>query len=110
MNSFVIFARRLAFALLLAVAAPVIAGGASLLVADSASAAVASSVQVKGNQRIEADTIRAYVQIKPGKSYSAADVDASVKALYDTGLFSDVSIVQRGSALVVTVAENPIVN
>jgi outer membrane protein insertion porin family len=110
MNSFVIFARRLAFALLLAVAAPMLLAGGSVLTADSASAAVASSVQVKGNQRIDADTIRAYVQVKAGKPYSAADIDASVKALFDTGLFSDVSIVQRGAVLVVTVAENPIVN
>ncbi|MEJ0012909.1 MAG: outer membrane protein assembly factor BamA [Bauldia sp.] len=100
----------MAFALLLAVAAPAFFGSASILTADSASAAVASSIQVKGNQRIEADTIRAYVQVKPGKSYSAGDVDASVKALFDTGLFSDVSIVQRGAVLVVTVAENPIIN
>lgn len=110
MNSFVNFARRLALALLLAVAAPMLFAGTSVLTADSASAAVASSIQVKGNQRIEADTIRAYVQIKPGKAYGPADIDASVKALFDTGLFSDVSIVQRGAVLVVTVAENPIVN
>jgi outer membrane protein assembly factor BamA len=29
------------------------------------SAAVASSVQVKGNQRIEAETIKTYIAIKP---------------------------------------------
>jgi outer membrane protein insertion porin family len=110
MNSFVIFARRAVFALFVALAIPMVAGSASLLIADSASAAVVSSIQVKGNQRIDEDTIRAYVLVKPGKAYSAADIDASIKALFDTGLFSDVSIVQRGAALVVTVAENPIVN
>ena len=73
-----------------------------------AQAAVASSVQVKGNQRIEAGTIRTYITIKPGKSYNAADIDDSVKALYATGLFSDVAIAQRGNVLVVTVVENPV--
>jgi outer membrane protein insertion porin family len=96
--------------LLLAVAAPAFGGAVSLIGAESASAAVASSIQVKGNQRIEAETIRAYVQVKPGKPYTAADIDASIKALYDTSLFSDVSIAQRGAVLVVTVVENPIVN
>ncbi|HVY18469.1 MAG TPA: outer membrane protein assembly factor BamA [Bauldia sp.] len=110
MNSFVIFARRALFALFVALAVPLVAGSASLLVADSASAAVVSSIQVKGNQRIDADTIRAYVLVKPGKAYSAGDIDASIKALFDTGLFADVSIAARGAVLVVTVSENPIIN
>ena len=110
MNLFGIFARRVAFSLILAAAAPVFAGALSLIDAAPVAAAVASSVAVKGNQRIEAETIRTYVSIKPGKSYGAADVDASIKALYNTGLFADVSIAQRGSVLVVTVVENPIIS
>ena len=96
MNSFVIFARRLAFSLILAAAAPVIAGGLSLTIAGPAAAAVASSITVKGNQRIEAETIKTYITIKPGKSYGPADIDTSIKTLFDTGLFADVSIAQRG--------------
>jgi len=104
------FVRKLAVCVVLALGVPALAGIASVAVADSAAAAVASSVQVKGNQRIEADTIRTYITIKAGKSYNAADIDDSVKVLYGTGLFSDVSIVQRGSVLVVTVVENPVIN
>jgi outer membrane protein insertion porin family len=78
--------------------------------ATVADAQVASSINVRGNTRVEAATILAYMTIKTGQSYSAADVDASVKALYDTGLFSDVSIVPGGGGLLVIVAENPIVN
>ncbi len=110
MNSFMFFARRLAFGLMLALAVPVFGGAAALFSAGIAHAAVASSIEVKGNQRIEAVTIKAYLTIKPHKSYNGADIDASVKALYATGLFSDVGIVQRGSVLVVTVVENPIIN
>src|SRR5436190_4918243 len=110
MTSFVIFARRLAFSLILAAATPVIAGGLALVIANPASAAVASSIQVKGNQRIEAETIKTYIAIKPGKSYGAAEIDASIKTLFDTGLFADVSIAQHGSVLVVTVVENPVIN
>lgn len=98
-------------ALAIAVAAIVVGGLVALPLASSqAEAAVASSVVVRGNTRVEAATIRNYVTIKPGKSYSAADIDASVKALYDTGLFADVTIRQAGGALVVTVVENPVVN
>ena len=94
----------------LAMMVPVFAGALLAAGVERADAAVISSVSVKGIQRIEAQTVKTYITIKPGKSYGAADVDASVKALYDTGLFADVSIVQRGSTLVVTVVENPVIN
>ena len=110
MNSFMFFARKLALAMVLALALPAF-GGATLLASTGiAEAAVASRIVVKGNQRIEAATIKTYLTIKAGKCYSAADIDASVKALYATGLFSDVGIVQSGGSVVVTVVENPIIS
>ena len=111
MNSFMFFARRLALGLMLALALPAFGGAAARRHArESPMPRSPHSIQVKGNQRIEAATIKTYLTIKPGKSYSAADIDASVKALYATGLFSDVGITQRGSVLVVRVVENPIIN
>ena len=100
MNSLVIFARRVILAVVIAAALPVASAAIVFGGSAAAHAAVASSIVVKGNQRIEADTVKDYLTIKAGKSYSAADIDASIKALFDTGLFADVSIVQRGSALV----------
>src|SRR5690606_7015576 len=41
--------------------------------------------------------------------YGPADVDESLKTLYATGLFEDVSISQQGGSLVITVKENPII-
>ena len=110
MNSFLVLARRLAASLILAAAVPVATGVVSVLTADQAAAAVVSSVQVTGNQRIEAETIRTYITIKPGKNFTAFDIDESIKVLYDTGLFEDVNINQRGAALVVVVLENPVIN
>jgi outer membrane protein insertion porin family len=104
------FARRLTVAVTLALALPALGGATALVSAGVAHAAVASSIVVKGNQRIEAATIKTYLTIKPGKRYTAADIDDSVKALYATSLFADVGIVQSGSVLVVTVVENPIIN
>lgn len=103
------FVRKFAFALFLVGAVPVVAL-VSVVSADVAAAAVASSVQVQGNQRVDAETIRTYITIKPGKSYGALDIDESLKILYGTGLFTDVSISQRGSTLVVVVVENPVIN
>lgn len=77
---------------------------------DTAFADTVGSVQVRGNRRIETETVRSYVAVKPGKAFGSADVDESLRALYSTGLFSDVKISREGGALVVTVVENPIIN
>lgn len=74
-----------------------------------AQAAVVSRIVVQGNERVDDETVRAYVVVQPGRAFSAQDVDESLKALFETGLFSDVRITQSGGALVVTVVENPII-
>lgn len=103
------FLRRAALALALSVG--VITGiGPSWLGPSAAEAAVISSIVVSGNTRVEAETVRSYVLIVPGKSFTNADIDESVKALYGTGLFSDVTISVSGSRLLVVVEENPVVN
>ncbi|MBK1623667.1 outer membrane protein assembly factor BamA [Afifella marina] len=101
------FIRGAVFAALTIMATGLVSGPGFV---SQAEAAVVSSVAVNGNQRVDADTIRAYLLVKPGRSFSAEDVDESLKALFETGLFSDVQINQRGSTLVVHVEENPIIN
>ncbi|MDK1492233.1 outer membrane protein assembly factor BamA [Sinorhizobium sp. 7-81] len=75
-----------------------------------AQAAVINRVEVRGATRVSADTVRANITIVPGRSFSNADIDASVKRLYATGYFSDVSINVAGGTLVVSVSENQLVN
>ena len=62
------------------------------------------------DQRVEASTIRDYVGIRPGQNFTSGDVDEATKRLFATGLFSDVSVNQRGSTLVVEVSEYKVVN
>ncbi|MBL8579622.1 MAG: outer membrane protein assembly factor BamA [Mesorhizobium sp.] len=83
---------------------------AQLATVSIAQAAVVSSVEVRGNQRVDAQTIRDYVTIKPGRNFSTADIDESVKVLFGTGLFSDVSVNQVGGTLVIQVSEYQVVN
>lgn len=71
---------------------------------------VISSVQITGNVRAELETVRSYLQLKEGQPYDPAAADRSLKALFSTGLFSDVSIDMQGSVLVVKLTENPIIN
>jgi outer membrane protein insertion porin family len=66
-----------------------------------------AEMQVTGNHRVEADTIRSYFHSRDGKTFDANDIDAGVKTLYATQLFSDVKVSQQGGAFVVAVVENP---
>lgn len=74
------------------------------------SAAPIQNIRVVGNQRIEAATIRSYMVVGIGEPYDAAKLDQSLKNLFATGLFDDVSIQREGNLLVVRVVENPIIN
>lgn len=86
------------------------AGIVTLSAVTVAEAAVVSNIQVRGNERVEASTVRNNLTIEPGRSFSNDDIDESVKRLFSTGLFSDVRISISGNSLVVTVSENQIVN
>ncbi len=77
---------------------------------SQAEAAVVSRIDVRGNERVDAETIRDYIGIRPGVSFSGSAIDDAVKRLFATGLFSDVQINQRSSTLVVVVVEYQIVN
>ena len=49
-------------------------------------------IEVRGSQRIESDTIKSYMTVKPGDLYDDAEVDRSLKILFNTGLFADVAL------------------
>lgn len=73
-------------------------------------ASAVTDIRVQGNQRIEADTVRSYMQIAVGDRVDAERIDKSLKALFATGLFADVSIQQNGGVIDVKIVENPIIN
>jgi outer membrane protein insertion porin family len=79
-----------------------------LLPTSEAAAVVVNRIVVEGNQRVDEATVRAYLVIQPGQNFTQADEDESLKALFETGLFSDVSIDQQGGTLLVIVVENPV--
>ncbi len=71
---------------------------------------VVANIRVVGTQRIEPETVRSYLQIQPGEAWDPEKLDASLKALFATGLFADVNLSREGDTLVVRVVENPIIN
>jgi outer membrane protein insertion porin family len=94
-------------AVLMLAVAPVVA---PQVFVRSAFAATVSNIVINGNQRVENETILSYMQLGVGDQFDGEKIDDSIKVLFNTGLFRDVAVRQQGSALVVSVTENPLVN
>ena len=71
---------------------------------------IVEEIRVEGNQRIEAETVFSYMVIAVGDPFDPERIDRSLKSLFATGLFADVTLRREGNALVVRVLENPIIN
>ena len=67
-------------------------------------------IEVEGSQRVEAETVRSYMILKPGMTADPVLLDQSLKSMFASGLFADVTIRRERGGLIVTVVENPIVN
>lgn len=67
-------------------------------------------ILVQGNERIDPETILSYLPINVGDSVDAPKIDAALKSLFRTDLFSDVKIDLQGADLIIHVVENPIIN
>ena len=67
-------------------------------------------IRVEGTQRVEEETVLAYMLVREGLKDEPSLVDQSVKTLFSSGLFADVTIRREEGGLIVTVVENPIVN
>jgi len=65
------------------------------------------AVTIRGNRRIEVETILSYMQLPTNRAITAEDLNAAVRRLFDTGLFRDVQIVPSEAEIVVEVIENP---
>src|SRR4051812_23289694 len=64
---------------------------------------VVQRIVVRGNERIEPTTVVSYLPISVGETIDAAKLDAAVKALFRTDLFSDVTVNLAGGDLVINV-------
>ena len=78
--------------------------------ASLAQAEVIEKMQVKGNQRLEAETIYSYLPFAVGDDVDASAVNEAIKELYKTGFFNDVKIDLKGSSIVIDVDERPAIS
>jgi outer membrane protein insertion porin family len=88
-------------------------GAASALLAAalglfSAQALSAETIEVQGNRRVDAETVRSFFHVAPDGRLDEAARDAGLKSLLATGLFSNVTIERNGGRLVVHLTEAPV--
>ena len=90
----------------LAVAEPVLVSAPPV----QAQSGAIREIRVVGNRRVEPETVRSYLKFNVGDAYDPGKVDESLKALFATGLFSDVRIDREAAGVLITVVENPVIN
>jgi outer membrane protein insertion porin family len=66
---------------------------------------VIQKIEIRGLQRIPAQTVMEYLPVHVGQTLASADTSAIIQSLYQTGFFSDVSLGRDGNTLVIQVSE-----
>ena len=69
-----------------------------------------SSIQVVGSQRIEPETVRSYLKLRPGGAYTRESLDEAIRDLFATELFADAQIRDDSGKLTILIRENPVIN
>lgn len=70
---------------------------------------VIEDIRVEGLQRISAGTVFNYLPVGVGGSVGPEDYPELIRALFQTGFFTDVSLARDGNVLIVRVVERPAV-
>ncbi|MBU6491722.1 MAG: outer membrane protein assembly factor BamA [Burkholderiales bacterium] len=81
------------------------------LAAHAVTPFVVKDIRVEGLRRIEPGTVFAYLPVKTGELFNDEKGTEAIRALYATGLFSDVSVEEApGDILVIHVDERPAIS
>ena len=79
----------------------------------SLSSETLKKIEIQGNERISDSTILIYLKLQEGEKYTQTEIDSSIKELFGTGFFTNITIFPKKSnpqILVVDVEENPLIN
>ncbi len=71
---------------------------------------VISDIRVEGLQRISEGTVFNYLPLNPGDTITGSDTRASIRELYRTGFFSNITFGRDGDILVITLEERPAIS
>ncbi|MEQ8664497.1 MAG: outer membrane protein assembly factor BamA [Rhodospirillales bacterium] len=101
-------ATTIALMMTLAGAAFVPAKAAQIQIAQSSG--VIEEIAVEGTNRVDPETVKSYLLVKPGDTFESSRLDRSLKSLFATGLFADVVFRRQDGRLLISVVENPVIN
>lgn len=81
-----------------------------MMIAPIANAATVSRIDVSGNQRMDAESIRILADVKVGENVTTERANQIAKRLQESGYFSKISVRMSGNVLKIDIAEAPTVN
>jgi len=71
---------------------------------------VVTKVEVKGNQRISAETVFIFGDIAIGENFESQNINELIKKLYDTNYFDNISVELKNGVMIISVTENPLIS
>lgn len=77
---------------------------------DASEQDIIRTITVAGIQRLEPTTVKTYVKLREGETWTQERADTALKDLYATELFAEASIRNNRGAVVIDIRENPIIN
>ena len=81
----------------------------NLLLLKSVNSEIVKNIEILGNERIAEETILMFSKIQVGSNLDKNDINNSLKFLYETNFFENVSIKLIKNNLTILVKENPII-
>ena len=82
----------------------------AILVAPAALAATVNRIDVSGNRRMDAESVRILSDVRVGDNVTAESANQIAKKLQESGYFSRVSVRMSGNVLKIDITEAPPVN
>ncbi len=82
----------------------------TMIIAQNVHAAIISRIDVNGNQRMDAESVRILADVKKGDNVNSETVNNIAKKLQSSGYFSSVNASLNGDILKINVTEAPIIN
>lgn len=68
---------------------------------------IVQDIQIRGLKRIKKETVYEHIPIKVGQTISLGDSTRIINALYKTGFFDDIQVLQEKQNLIIQVLERP---
>ena len=81
----------------------------NLVLLKSANTEIVKSIKILGNERIADETIIMFSKIKIGSDLDKNDINNSLRSLYESNFFENVSIKLLQNNLTILVKESPII-